>query len=331
MFPQTSPFRRLACFACALLALLALLLGGETSPAQAAEWRLRVRDAAVVASSTVTLGDIADPVGTMSAAEWQQLAVLPLWPAPEVPGKPLQINKQRLAEALAQSLGPALADTCLLPNSLAIQLGGSVLREDDLRGLVMRTLTPSIELLGGHGDLTDYKLPAYAFLTPGQQVVLENPKLTPGRVTLRFEVQEIDGASVRRFSGSVFLNLWLDLPCAAKPLNKGDVLSPESVTFASRNLAYLKGEPWDGRGGPWQLTRSVGTEQPIMSNDLAPMSMVRKGNKINLIYSKGSVQISVLVEALEDGGPGDTIAVRNIESKKQVYATVRDANTVITK
>ena len=294
-------------------------------------WRLRVREAAVVREAVVRLGDIADPLGNMPRGEWERLAAVPLWPAPETPGKPLQINRQRLGEDLRKALGE-VADACLLPNSLAVQRDGAVLLEEDLRSLVVKTLTPQINLLGGHGELTDFRLPAYAFTAhDGQSVVLEAGDVAPGRISLRFAVREMDGAAVRRFSGSVFLNLWMDVPCPVRPLGKGEAVTPDVITFMSCNLAYQKGAVWDGRGGPWQTVRSLGASQPILASDLTPLSAVHRGDKLTLVYTRGNVRISAMVEALEEGGPGDTIAVRNLDSKKQIYATVLDADTVTTK
>ena len=294
-------------------------------------WRLRVREAAVVREAVVRLGDIADPLGNMPRGEWERLAAVPLWPAPETPGKPLQINRQRLGDALRKALGE-VADACLLPNSLAVQRDGAVLLEEDLRSLVVKTLTPQINLLGGHGELTDFRLPAYALTAhDGQSVVLEAGDVAPGRISLRFAVREMDGAAVRRFSGSVFLNLWMDVPCPVRPLGKGEAVTPDVITFMSCNLAYQKGAVWDGRGGPWQTVRSLGASQPILASDLTPLSAVHRGDKLTLVYTRGNVRISAMVEALEEGGPGDTIAVRNLDSKKQIYATVLDADTVTTK
>ena len=298
-------------------------------PGAQTAWRLRIREAAVVRTDVVHLGDIADPLGNISQEEWQRLAARPLWPAPETPGKPLQINRLRLGEALRQTLGD-IADSCLLPNSLAVQRDGAVLLEEDLRNLVVRTLTPQINLLGGHGELTDFRLPAYAFTAhDGQSVALEEGSVSPGRISLRFAVREMDGSVVRRFSGSVFLNLWMDVPCALRPLERGEAVTPEIITFMSANLAYQKGTVWDGRGGPWQVVRSIGASQPIMTSDLAPLSAIHRGDRVTLVYSRGNVRMAVPVEALEEGSPGDTIAVRNLDTRKQVYATVQDADTVV--
>lgn len=338
---------RFALFAAALLAL-----GGLPRAVQAAQpsgadsrvgvppasiggdsgvWRLRIREAAAVQGDMVRLGDIADPLGGLSRASWEELAARPLWPAPPTPGKPLQINRQRLEAALKESLGE-LAASCILPSSLAVQRGGAAYLEPDLRALVVRALTPQINLLGGHGELTDFRLPAYAFTAhEGQSIELERGVVTPGRVGLRFAVKELDGSVKRRFTGSVFLNLWMDVPCAAVPLNRGDAVSPDRVTFRSENLAYIKGAVWDGRGGPWQVKRAIGVGEVILADDLSPLAAIHRGDRVTLLYRRGNVEMRTLAEALEEGSPGDTIAVRNISSKKQVYATVRDANTVETK
>jgi len=300
-------------------------------PGSQSAWRLRIREAAVVHQDVVHLGDIADLLGTMPPEQWRALAAQPLWAAPDTPGKPLSINRTRLGEALRQRLG-SVADACILPNSLAIQKGGGVLLEEDLRSLVIRTLTPRINALGGHGELVDFRLPAYAFTAHnGQSVVLEPQEVTPGRLSLRFAVQEMDGSTIRRFTGSAFLNLWMDVPCAARPLDKGEAITPDVVTFRSMNLGHQKGAVWDGRGGPWQTVRSIGASQPILASDLTALAAVHRGDRLTLIYRRGNVELKAQVEALEDGGIGQTIAVRNLDSKKQIYATVEDSDTVITR
>ncbi len=294
-------------------------------------WRLKIFDAAIVRGDTVLLGEIAEPLGAISPEKWQELAKTRLWDSPPQLGKPYKISKANLKEALRASLG-MYADSCLLPNALVLQKGGEVVREDMLRKMAVQYLTPQMNKLDGRCDLTDFRLPAYIFVSSrSQNLVLENTVVEPGRINLRFAIQEIDGKIVQRFTGSAFLNVWVDTPATARPLAKGDTLYPQDITFKNVNLAYERAELWDGKGGPWQLTRSLGALEAISVTDLKPLSAIKKGDKATLVYSNNGVHLSVLVEAMEDGAMGDTILVRNIDSKKQIYGKVQDSDTLLAK
>lgn len=303
--------------------------GDQLPMLEQGDWRLKVAPAAVTNTDSVLLGDIAAPLGHMDPALWSDLKSRRLWPAPPEEGKPLQINRSRLSQALRQSLGNELAARCILPTSLVIQRGGLVFREDDLRSYVVKSLTPQLSAMPGEAELNEFRLPDYIFLAHNQQrVQLEPGKLTPGRVPLRFAVQEADGTVLRRVSGTVNLTLWITVPAASRPLGKGDALTPEAVTFMRINAGQLRDLPWDGHGGPWQVTRSLITGEPILQSDLVSQLMVRRGTILTLIYVRGNLRMTTQAEALADGEPGATIPVRNLQTKKQIYATVKDGSTV---
>lgn len=305
--------------------------GRYSKPLAQNVWRLKIFDAAIVRGDKVLLGEIAEPLGDLAPDKWQELARTELWDSPPELGKPYKINKTNLKSALRNSLG-MYADSCLLPNALVLQRGGEVVREDMLRKMAVQYLTPQMNKLDGRCDLTDFRLPAYIFVSSrSQNLVLENTVVEPGRINLRFAIQEMDGKIVQRFTGSAFLNVWVDTPAAARPLAKGDTLYPQDITFKNVNLAYERAELWDGKGGPWQVTRSLGALDPISVTDLKPLSAIKKGDKATLVYKKNGVHLTVLVEALEDGAMGDTILVRNIDSKKQIYGKVQDSDTLLAK
>ena len=302
---------------------------GQLNMLGAEDWRLKILSAAVTNSEMVLLGDIAIPLGQIKSDVWGQLRAQPLWPSPPEEGKPLQINNSRLAQALRQALGKEVAGRCILPSSLVIQRGGLVFHEEDLRSYVVKSLTPQLAAMPGEVELSDFRLPDYIFLAHSQQrVQLEPGKLTPGRVPLRFAVQEVDGNVLRRISGTVNLTLWITAPAASRAMNKGEALAAESVTFMKVNASQLRDLPWDGRGGPWQLNRALNTGEPILQGDLVSQLMVKRGDVVNLIYLRGNLRIATQAQALADGEPGATIAVRNLQTKKQVYAIVKDGTTV---
>ncbi len=319
----------LLCFFIIHQALAAQSLSHTVRNTSHNEWRIRIHEAAVVQGDMVRLGDIAEVFGMAPQDTWAQLANRALWPAPPEEGKPFIINRARLTRALRQSLGN-YADICIIPSQLALQRGGSVVREEALRGLVVKNLTPFVHALSGQSELVDFRLPPYVFLQhQGQQISLEPLAIKPGRLSLEFLVRELDGTQIRRFTGTAMLHVWQEVPSPSVQLSRGDAIHVSQINLIRQNLAFAKGEVWDGRGGPWQVKRSISPGQVILASDIEPLAMIGRGEVITLEYRKGSVLLQVQAEALADGGLGDTILVRNLQSKKQIYAKVFDANRVV--
>ncbi|MFV0347207.1 MAG: flagellar basal body P-ring formation chaperone FlgA [Halodesulfovibrio sp.] len=317
----------------ALTALVAVVLAVAATAVHAqvdADWRIHIRDAAVVAGDRVRLGEIADPVGKISPRNWEQLAAMQLWSSPPKPGQPMTISKHRLRKELSKYIGEA-ADLAIYPSSIAIQQGGTVIRQDELNSLVVSSLTRYTATISGETSVRDMQLPAYVFLRDRMnRLEMEPPtSLEPGQFTIRLREVTASGDLVRRITGGAVLDQWATVPCAAIPLNRFDNVTPESVTFVRKNLAYVNGDIWNGKGGPWRTLRTIGTGSVIYQSDLEMTPMLLKGSRVELIYMGQTLRLSIAVEALTDGKPGDLIPVRNLQSKKEVYATVRDANTVI--
>jgi flagella basal body P-ring formation protein FlgA len=308
------------------------IAGLTVGNAQETTWRLRILEAAVVQEAVVTLGEIAVPVGEMDAKLWQKLAAVQLWAAPEANGRPMNLTRPRLQQAMVESMGSGFASLCLYPPSLVIQRAGLVLGAGEVQDVVVKALTPYLASLPGEALLSDFRLPPTVFLAhPKQKLELESPQnFAPGRLSLRLLVRELDGSVVKRLTGTVFVECWASVPCANAPLNRDEVLDPGKITFMRKNLALVRGEQvWDGKGGPWRLTRVVLPDQPILLGDLTHLPTISKGSRITLLYQGESVRLSVKAEALADGVKGESIPVRNLASKKQIYAVVWDENTAI--
>ncbi len=198
---------------------------------------------------------------------------------------------------------------------------------------IEKELHPQISFLAqseGRGELIDYRVPKYIFLPKkGQRIELEPIDLKAGRISLKIVVKELDNSEVKKYTGSVFLNLWKDLPVPIRPFNKGDVLNPDNITYITKNIAHIRGDIWDGKGGPWQVTRPIGADEVILSTDLSPLTAIRKGQLIKIQYRRGSINITQQGEAMQDGSLGDVINVRNTQSKKVVFGMIIDNQTIL--
>ncbi|MEW5774391.1 MAG: flagellar basal body P-ring formation chaperone FlgA [Thermodesulfobacteriota bacterium] len=315
-----------------LPALLVLALACAAGPVRAADpaWRIEVMPAVAVQADAVRLADVARPVGQPDAEAWESLAGIDLFTVPPEPGKRYTVSRDNLAQLLGRLLGPR-AELCLLPGQLVVQRGGGVVLEEDLARLAVEFLTPRLRQLPGETSLRDWRLPAYVFLEEaGGAVDFElGSDLGPGRLTLRILERAPGGQNWRRFNATVFVDQWVTAPAAAVPLNRGDVLAPDKINFARVNLAYLKGQPWDGRTFGLRLVRAVGQDQTLLIQDLEEAPAVAKGDRLELVYQGRSVRLSTPVVALADGKLGQSIPVQNVQSGRQVLAVVRDAQTVV--
>ncbi|MCL1915851.1 MAG: flagellar basal body P-ring formation chaperone FlgA [Desulfovibrionaceae bacterium] len=294
-------------------------------------WRVRLKETAIIHGPVLRLGEIAQPAGPLPEKTWQSLAARELWSAPAANSPPLTMTRPRLQQAILETLGQDLAALCLYPPSMTMQRGGRVLEAPELQELAVKTLTPFLSRLPGEGGLSDLRLPPHVFLAGNsQRLELETPSaISPGRLSLRLAVRELDGSVVRRLTGTVFVDCWVTVPCVVQPVNRGDSIYPENITFIRKNLAHLRESPWDGRGGPWQALRPLAAEQPILAGDLGHTPTIKKGAIVKLIFESPGVRLIATAEAMGDGVRGETILVRNINSKRQVYASILNGETVM--
>lgn len=313
----------------ALLVLLALLLLPAPVKGQT-EWRLEILESAIVRGEVVRLGEIAKPLGNMDQAHWQQLAATELFPAPQQQLRPMSISGSKLQAVLQGYLGEQ-ARYCIVPHSIAIQRGGSLVPRDELVELIVNTLTPKTQNLSGEPEFRDFRVPGNIFLRDATHSIQVEPAgagIKPGRVSLRFREVALDGSVQRSLTGSVQLDVWREVPVAVRPLNRGDEINDATVRYERKNIAFLRSDIWTGQKGPWRVKGSIGKGQVIYRSNLESLPLVTKGDTVRLVYNGTNIQLEVPGEALDDGAIDQSIPVRNMQSNVQVYAKVLDSETV---
>ena len=109
---------------------------------------------------------------------------------------------------------------------------------------------------------------------------------------------------LRKFTGTVFADVWKTVPVAGRGLSRGDMLDAGLVGAARKNLARLPRPVWDGRGLPLRMRSSVSEGQVILADAVEPIPVVTRGQTLTLVYFGWSLTLSVPVENLEDGAMG---------------------------
>lgn len=310
--------------------IVALLVFLSAPGWAAAESRLVVAAAFCVDGAEITLADLARAEGPEAQAIMQLRGAEPLLASPRFEGARANLHGGKLRELILRRLGPNLPPLTV-PEQVQVQRGGQVLNTGALRAGIDKVLTNHLAGYEGEVEIREHRMAEYLFLADKRPVQIRVQPVgtpAPGRISLRLEAVDDDGRVVQSFTGTVFADVWKTVPCAARVLNRGNILEPELVTFARKNLAYLTRPPWDGRGLPLRMTAPVGEGQVITADAVEGIPVVTKGSMLTLVYAGQTLRLSVPAASLEDGSIGRVIRVRNTQTGKVVAARILDRDTV---
>ncbi len=311
-----------------LLGIFCLFVGWDQSAWAEEDFVLHLKKAAAVQGERVKLGEIVRPGEGISKQKWLQLQGLLLWQAPEK-GRTVSLGPNRLKVLLKKHLGP-LAQRCLVRERLVLKKGVQVLDKAQIRRRMHSYLDTQTKSWKGDKEYRKQRLPDYIFLPLGGELQFEPSRdLQPGHNSLRIQVKSSQGKLKEQKNATVFVDLWQEVPCANRPLNRREEFTPEDITFKRKNLAQHSYQVWDGKGGPWRLVRSIGKGRVIYKRYLEPVPLVSKGEKIVLVFAGDMVNLRVPARALQDAGAGETVLVENLQSEKRVHAKVQNSKTVV--
>jgi flagella basal body P-ring formation protein FlgA len=311
-------------------ALLAGLLLAAVA-AEAARWRLSVKEAATAAGERVLLSEIAEPQGAFPADAWATLGATPLWYAPETVGKQTVIPAAKVLEGLRYYLRDAPVEYAL-PNQLVLMRGGKALSREELRAMAVETLTPKVATLGGESRLLSVNVPDHLFIDDRSTGVhVETGDMVAGRMSFRFVVAGPNNTVMQQVAAEAVVEHFARVPVAIKPILPRDGAAMEQVAYIweRRNMANIKGRVFDPGDGQWRARRGVGAGQVIMADDMEPMPLILRGDQVRVVYQGRGVRLTLLAEAVTDGAPGGKITVKSPKGTKELMGVVKDKNTVV--
>jgi flagella basal body P-ring formation protein FlgA len=121
-----------------------------------------------------------------------------------------------------------------------------------------------------------------------------------------------------------------DVPVLNRALRVGDIVSPDDVVYmrvAESRLA--RGTITDaaaliGMSAKRQLRAGLA----LRDVDFAKPLIVRKGDTVTMVFRAEGIELTARGKAMSNGGRGDTVAVVNVQSLKQVDAVVTGTGAV---
>ena len=126
-------------------------------------------------------------------------------------------------------------------------------------------------------------------------------------------------------------SIWRDIPVAHSPLTRGQLLKDADVSLERRDVlmqrdAYLNFSHADEN---LELAENVPAGLPVFNRSVRVRPIVQRGQLVEGVFQDGSLGISLKVELLEDGLPGQTIRVRNPKTKRELHGKVQNEQTVV--
>jgi len=122
--------------------------------------------------------------------------------------------------------------------------------------------------------------------------------------------------------------LWRDAWVVQTPADRGAAFDPTQCD-ARRIDALRERDAIPAsfvNSSDWSYLRPVPAGRLLTWRDLSRRALVRKGQVIDVSALDGSLHVSLKALAMQDGGKGETVRVRNLESRREFAALVVGEN-----
>ena len=198
----------------------------------------------------------------------------------------------------------------LMPPKMAVRKGEVV---PDLEALVLK-------LSGWQGSVrvrSSVAAPRGELLAP--------LKIRPGAATALLRIRTPEGTREVPISMEWHQNVVV----TRRIVENGTVLAPEDIEVRQVRISSPMDAVSDIRQAVGRMTnRRLPAGERISPGFLLTPPIVHRGDRVFIVVRKGALVLRMQGEAMEDGAAGETIRVRNEQSKKIIEAVIRSKEEV---
>lgn len=158
--------------------------------------------------------------------------------------------------------------------------------------------------------------------------VLEFPAVPTSSMMVRCRMVA-DAAPVGDLSVVVRAQLWREVWATRQPLAAGATFDPAALEVRRADLLRERDAlPAAVGDRSFVFARGVSAGRMLTWRDIARRPLVRKGDLVEVAAVEGPLVVTMKAVAMENGAQGDTVTVRNPESRKDFAAMVVAENRV---
>ena len=128
----------------------------------------------------------------------------------------------------------------------------------------------------------------------------------------------------------VTANIWREVYVASSALKRGQLVRDADLSRERRDMLALRDAVATVElDNPFlELSENIPAGMALNSRSFRLRPIVHRGKVADAIVRDGPLSVSVKVEILEDGLPGQTIRVRNLKSKREFRGKVQNEETI---
>ena len=202
---------------------------------------------------------------------------------------------------------------------------------------VTKLLTSALQeqFTGGSGDLNlRFTRPWAPPSAPAGQLTVKILEMPNNGVTssfiVRFQIFSATGASLGNWQMPVQAHLWREIHVARSMLKPGELVADADIALERRDVLALRAPLAEFADGDTriEIAESVPAGSPLFARSVKLHPVVRRGEMTNARLEDGALSVTMKVQALEDGTPGQIIRLRNLQSARDFSGKVLDEKTV---
>jgi flagella basal body P-ring formation protein FlgA len=248
-------------------------------------------------------------------------------------GQAAILTRAQIIEA-AQKFAPAFVSTNFAgAERVRITRRAQTINETQIKELLTATLQRDHVRDKGELELR-FVRPWTAITIPDEPFVLNLLDLPANgigpNVMLRFELRH-GRESLGTWQLSCQTHIWRETWVARSALRRGQLLRESDLRKERKDILILRDTLGASSlmGSSLELTENIQEGAPLLSRSVKIRPSIRRGELVEAILQEGALSVSLRVEVLEDGLPGQLVRIRNPQSKRELRGKVQNEQTIL--
>ena len=289
--------------------------------------RIQGRAEAIVTDKTVRLGDVAqiDSANIQDDEAIIELKRIAVGMSPKA-GESVTLEGSKILERLRDE-GVRL-DTIRysLPRNISVTRAFREVKLDELERALTSFLSKGDKQIDVKQLLVDRPLRVPTDSLGLEVVALQATK--PGHIGIDYK--SVAGSDEVRFQLKAVADEWRLMPVASRPLVKGATVTANDVQLAKVNGTSAGKDLIENLGDivGRNLTKDIGQGEMFKASAVVVPAVVTAGSRVTVVFRQSRLEVTASGIALENGGMGQDIRVRNESSKKVIVGKVSDPGLV---